>query len=469
MGGLEKERVALCVPRLKSAAFPISNLDLQFRPIPFVVPLSTPSTMGYEKFEITSEGVPESYYTQGLRRRYQLDSLKSEQATTVAAIDPPADIGYDVDEEAFKRRWAKTTADEHRATTVPDGWPQQLDGPLVWDAADFHNEDEFVYQLTDTDNAEIRGALEFFKEQGVDGMKVSQQTFPLHTLGLRLESVRDEVYDGRGFVIVRGLDPDSYSVEDLTVVYLGISSYVGERRGKQDQRGSMLMHVIRRNDERDGQYSEDKPFHTDTVTDCLCLFTRSLASEGGRSVLASSWKVYNELAATRPDLIHVLAEPNWPFDTFGRDPPFYKRALMYYSHGKLITSFSRRLLVGHEPFDPRSAGIPALTELQAEALDAVHFTAKRFEVKPRMLKGDLRFINNMGILHRREAFENGAGKARHLVRIWLNNEMLCWKLPRELRLAWARVFDEDEERSEFWDIEPPRKDGKILRVAGTCD
>jgi hypothetical protein len=52
--------------------------------------------------------------------------------------------------------------------------------------------------------------------------------------------VRNDVYEGRGFGIVRGLDPDAYPLEDLTVVYLGISSYIGERRGKQDQRGSML-------------------------------------------------------------------------------------------------------------------------------------------------------------------------------------------------------------------------------------
>lgn len=39
---------------------------------------------------------------------------------------------------------------------------------------------------------------------------------------------------------MRGLDPDAFSVEDLTAIYLGVSSYIGEGRGKQDQRGSKL-------------------------------------------------------------------------------------------------------------------------------------------------------------------------------------------------------------------------------------
>jgi len=244
----------------------------------------------------------------------------------------------------------------------------------------------------------------------------------------------------------------------------------------------MLIHVVKKGDPSsdsmafDEQYSEDKPFHTDTVTDTLCLFTQQLAASGGRSVLASSYTVYNELAATRPDLIHTLAAPDWPFDTYGRDPSYYKRALLFHHDNNLITSFSRRLLVGHLPFEPRSAGIPGLTEAQAEALDAVHFIARKHEIKPRMERGDIRFINNMALLHRREAFENdkGAGSSRHLVRIWLHNdEGYCWNLPGPLRLAWARVFEDEEDKSrgEHWDLEPVKSPltGLIGFIGGSCD
>jgi len=77
-------------------------------------------------------------------------------------------------------------------------------------------------------------------DQGLEGSEVTRETFPLPNLGKTLDRVCDDIYQGRGFAVVRGLDPDTYSVEDVTVVYLGLSSYVGERRGKQDQRGSML-------------------------------------------------------------------------------------------------------------------------------------------------------------------------------------------------------------------------------------
>jgi hypothetical protein len=133
---------------------------------------------------------------------------------------------------------------------------------------------------------------------------------------------------------------------------------------------------------------------------------------------------------------------------------------MYKQDGMLITNFSRRLLVGHPPLYPRSDGISNLNEAQAEALDAIHFTMMR--------KGDIRLTNNMGILHRREQYTDKAGEMRHLIRIWLNNEMMCWKLPRPLRLAWARVC-EDSDREKHWDLAPVQKDGIVLRIAGSCD
>ena len=45
------------------------------------------------------------------------------------------------------------------------------------------------------------------------------------------------------------------------------------------------------------------------------MLTKSRGASGGSSIVSSAWTIYNELAARRPDLIKVLAEPNWPFDT----------------------------------------------------------------------------------------------------------------------------------------------------------
>lgn len=85
-----------------------------------------------------------------------------------------------------------------------------------------------------------------------------------------------------------------------------------------------------------------------------------------------------------------------------------------------------------------------------------------------MKRGDIRLLNNMTILHRRERFHDSEDNRRHLMRLWLHNETLCPKLPVPLRLAWDRVFY-DTDREEHWDIEPIVHNGKILRVAASCD
>jgi hypothetical protein len=209
-----------------------------------------------------------------------------------------------------------------------------------------------------------------------------------------------------------------------------------------------------------------QPFHTDVVCDTLGIATRSCSARGGRGLVASAWTVYNELAATRPDLIHTLAKPNWPHDTYGRSPAFYNRPLLYHIDDKVILNFSRRLLTGHSD-SPRTPGIPGLTEDQAEALDAIEFIAQKNQLDMSMKKGDLRFINNMSMIHCRESFEDDEKNHRHLLRLWLSNRDQKWKLDPVLEVAWARAF-EDRERDIHWDISPVWLNGKIIK-AESCD
>lgn len=50
-----------------------------------------------------------------------------------------------------------------RRTTVPDGWPAQVDAARAWSGSDFKSEDEYVMKLSDEDIAEIEAGLAHFK------------------------------------------------------------------------------------------------------------------------------------------------------------------------------------------------------------------------------------------------------------------------------------------------------------------
>lgn len=74
---------------------------------------------------------------------------------------------------------------------------------------------------------------------GMHGDQVSREYFPLPGLESRLDRCALEVHDGTGLCVIRGLE-SKYSVEDYMTIYLGVSSYIGNRRGLQDAKGSML-------------------------------------------------------------------------------------------------------------------------------------------------------------------------------------------------------------------------------------
>jgi hypothetical protein len=56
-----------------------------------------------------------------------------------------------------------------------------------------------------------------------------------------------------------------------------------------------------------------QPFHTD-AGEILALYHLQAAKQGGATLLASAWQVYNDLAYVYPEALQALSE-DWVFDT----------------------------------------------------------------------------------------------------------------------------------------------------------
>ena len=76
---------------------------------------------------------------------------------------------------------------------------------------------------------------------------------------------------------------------------------------------------------------------------------------------------------------------------------------------RLIIQYARRSFTGYWGL-PRSAGIPPITEAQAEALDALHFAAEKHAVSLDFRKGDIQYVNNLSIFHARGGFQDSASQ-----------------------------------------------------------
>ena len=74
----------------------------------------------------------------------------------------------------------------------------------------------------------------------VDFDDIDKERFRLPTLGLVLEDFSKILHEGRGFFVLKGLKPESYSREENVIIYLGITSYVAEKRARQNMGGNKL-------------------------------------------------------------------------------------------------------------------------------------------------------------------------------------------------------------------------------------
>ncbi|XXG96075.1 hypothetical protein Hte_002352 [Hypoxylon texense] len=197
------------------------------------------------------------------------------------------------------------------------------------------------------------------------------------------------------------------------------------------------------------------------------MYAYDVSATGGESLLASNARIYNEIAEKRPDVIHTLADKNWIFDEF-HEGDYHTRPLLHNfpTHGPGFV-YSRRPLTGAW-FSPHCAGVPAMTEVQAEALDMVHFTAEAHRLEVHLQVGDIELINNFALFHARRGFVDDSSAARHIIRLWLRNEKYAWEAPEVIARSSREIFDPNSEfRSKpVYDIywSPPLGRGKFKRM-----
>jgi len=161
---------------------------------------------------------------------------------------------------------------------------------------------------------------------GLDFGFITPETFPLPSLHGRLRAVSEDIHNVRGFAVLRGIPVDRYDRRENVAIFAGLSSHVGRQRARQDHNfdgkpaAVVISHITDLRSAQSGKavigspaYTNDaQAFHNDSG-DVIALYMIEECAKGGESLLASSWRVYNELARERPDLIRTLAG-DWPVD-----------------------------------------------------------------------------------------------------------------------------------------------------------
>ncbi|WP_431284343.1 TauD/TfdA family dioxygenase [Humitalea sp. 24SJ18S-53] len=305
--------------------------------------------------------------------------------------------------------------------------PTLVDGFSVWTGPQMAGQSGWVHHLDPATLAEIEAAVRVLRARGASLEAVGAADFPLPSLAATLPAMRQEITEGRGFVMIRGLPRERYSDDELGMIFWGIGTHFGVGL-PQSWIGEKLGHVIDLSDEE----AEPRAYHngghigmhTDSC-DIVALLCLRPAKSGGASRLASAHAVHNMLLAEDAALLAPLYE-GFPYrstnaDAKGADRAAltpYKVPVFLRNQGALevyyIRGYIRRAV---------AAGDVVLSAEQIAALDRMDKIAMSPDVYLDMdfQPGDMQFVNNRKIFHGRTDYEDFPEKERrrHLLRLWL--------------------------------------------------
>ncbi len=312
-----------------------------------------------------------------------------------------------------------------------------ITGPAAWYGRDLGDSSVWTYRIDADDRAELHRALEHAQATGKPTHALTAADFPLPGLGARIAHWRNEVQQGRGFVLIRGLPINDWSSADCERVFWCLGWHLG-LPGAQNRFGELLGHV------RDTGADPDDPtvreyrtpvairFHCDNA-DAVGLLCVNTASSGGESRIASSVTVFNELLATAPQLVPRLFQP-FTLDARGEGGLRWFPVTPARHYAGELRSFWHS---GYFESAARYADAPPLDDAGRELIARYDEIASRPDVHLEMAlePGDLQLCSNHTIVHSRAAYQDHEDPARrrHLLRLWLS-------LPAQRSLSYrARV------------------------------
>ncbi len=306
--------------------------------------------------------------------------------------------------------------------------PPEQTGAAAWYGPDMTKRSpEWLMTFTPAQIAEVEAVTKPLAAREADIAAITAADFALPTLGAKIKArTEQEVLNGRGFLLMRGLPVERWTTREAATAYYGLGAHLGSARS-QNGKGHVLGHVqdlgldVQDPNVRIYQTNVRQTYHTDScdIVGLLCLKT---AQSGGLSALVSSTTIFNEIRRRRPDLLKHLFEPI-ATDRRGEVPegqkPYFEIPVFNWYRGQLTAIYQRQYIDSAQRF----VEAPRLTPAHVEALDLFDALANDptlnmfMEFKP----GDVQLVHNHTMLHDRTGFLDWPEpeRRRHLLRLWL--------------------------------------------------
>ncbi len=301
--------------------------------------------------------------------------------------------------------------------------------PACWTGAEMAARTDWAIDTDATAIADLETmAQEIRARIGDDAnglLHLQPEEFDLGRFAPAIATAKQDLKDGRGFVLLRGLPVDRWDRLTSAIVYWAIGRHVGRPLSNNPQ-GDMLGHVadlgkdLDHPQHRGYQTNATMFYHVDQcdVVGLLCL---QKSKSGGASKIASSIAVHNEMVRRHPDLADALRQPLC-WGRMGEIGPgqhaWYESPLFCYPEGRLSVSAGfKHVEKGHAL--PETPDLPDETR---RAMLVLNDIAEELHLAMDFEPGDIQLLNNHVMLHTRTEFEDWLEpeRRRHLWRLWLN-------------------------------------------------
>ena len=346
--------------------------------------------------------------------------------------------------------------------------PSPIASRASWKGSTLDWQADALHVFAAAEIEEIDAGLQHLKGLGdLDLPEITTETFPLPTVGNYFVRLREELRYGRGFVLLRGLPRERYSVDDMARIYYGFGAHIGAP-GPQSWQGELLGNVIDVSDiEADprGYHKGGRQnFHTDS-TDVVALLCLRAAKAGGKSRIASSVGIHDAICERRPDIAQRLYQ-GYRYRRMELDAKFGEGVVVspepvpiYVNRGGELSSY---YMLNYAKMAAQH-GDGALSDFDMEALEEIQRLAnsEEFYLDMSIEEGDIQFLNNRIMLHSRSHYEDWpeVARRRHMLRLWLQmpswpampasqvlhtaGDRLLWRRQRKARMEFPSTYLED--------------------------
>lgn len=289
----------------------------------------------------------------------------------------------------------------------------------AWKGDELLNSTYWNYQLTSVEVWEIEAAIRNLNHpQNIDNSDIQFNQF-----SKTLAKVSEELENGKGAVLLKGVPVDRYSEAEIAKVYLAMCKLMGTpiRESNSDfdsprRNQTQFITYIRAeaaDSTQEGKQSNDAfKLHTDRC-DANSLLCIRQARTGGENYLASAMTIYNEMRQSHPDIAEELLK-EIPF-FFEGENNWTTYPLWCIHKGKFTTQYSSAY-VSLSQLIPEA---PRLTEKQKQGLELLQEIGLRVGIKIRLEPGEWLIMNNHVIYHSRTSWPIEPGQYdRLLLRTW---------------------------------------------------